>query len=59
MPLVLFLVIGNAYDGQVAGVSATTWYMINMGVFGAMERFSAPVRGSPSSATRGGTVSCG
>jgi ABC-2 type transport system permease protein len=36
MPLVLFLVIGNAYDGEVAGVSATTWYMINMGVFGAM-----------------------
>jgi ABC-2 type transport system permease protein len=36
IPLLLFLVIGNAYDGDVAGVSAQTWYMINMATFGAM-----------------------
>ena len=36
IPSVLFLVIGNAFDGDVFGVSAQTWYMVNMGVFGAM-----------------------
>jgi ABC-2 type transport system permease protein len=36
VPLVLFLVIGNAYDGDVLGVSAQTWYMINMAVFGGL-----------------------
>lgn len=35
IPLVLFLVIGNAFD-RTNGVDGTTWYMINMGVFGAM-----------------------
>src|SRR3954470_18571964 len=34
MPLVLFLVIGNAFDQKVGGVSGQTWYMINMGLFG-------------------------
>lgn len=36
MPLVLFLVLGNAYDGQVSGVTAQTWYMVGMGTFGAL-----------------------
>ena len=36
IPLLLFLLIGNAYRGEVAGVSAQTWYMINMATFGAM-----------------------
>jgi ABC-2 type transport system permease protein len=36
MPLVLFLLVGNAYGGQLGGVGAQTWYMINMGIFGAM-----------------------
>jgi ABC-2 type transport system permease protein len=36
VPLVLFLVIGNAYDQDTGGVSGQTWYMVNMGVFGAM-----------------------
>jgi ABC-2 type transport system permease protein len=36
MPTILFLVIGHAYDGRIAGVSAQTWYMLNMGVFGAL-----------------------
>jgi ABC-2 type transport system permease protein len=35
IPVVLFLVIGNAFEGDVFGVSAQTWYMVNMGVFGA------------------------
>jgi ABC-2 type transport system permease protein len=35
VPVVLFLVIGNAFHGDVFGVSAQTWYMVNMGVFGA------------------------
>jgi ABC-2 type transport system permease protein len=34
MPLVLFLVIGSAFDTKVGGVSGQTWYMINMGLFG-------------------------
>lgn len=37
VPVILFLVIGNAFEGgEVFGVSAQTWYMVNMGVFGAM-----------------------
>lgn len=36
MPSALFLVIGNAFTGDVLGVSAQTWYMVNMGVFGAV-----------------------
>lgn len=36
IPVVLFLVIGNAYRGNVFGVSAHTWYMINMATFGAL-----------------------
>jgi ABC-2 type transport system permease protein len=36
VPLVLFLVIGNAWDGDIGGVSGQTWYMVNMGMFGAM-----------------------
>lgn len=36
MPLVLFLVVGNAFDGRVGGVSAQTWYMVNMCTFGAL-----------------------
>ena len=30
IPVVLFLVIGNAFEGDVFGVSAQTWYMVNM-----------------------------
>ena len=33
--MILFLVIGNAFEGKLFGVSAQTWYMVNMGVFGA------------------------
>ncbi|MGZ4592074.1 MAG: ABC transporter permease [Actinomycetes bacterium] len=36
IPVLLFLMIGNAYDTTVSGVSGQTWYMVNMGVFGAM-----------------------
>lgn len=36
VPVVLFLVIGGAFDGQVLGVSGRTWYMINMATFGAL-----------------------
>ena len=36
IPVVLFLVIGGAFDGTVGGVSGQTWYMVNMGMFGAM-----------------------
>ena len=35
IPVILFLVIGNAFEGNLFGVSAQTWYMVNMGVFGA------------------------
>ena len=35
IPVALFLVIGNAFDGMVLGVSGPTWYMINMATFGA------------------------
>ena len=35
VPVILFLVIGNAFEGKLFGVSAQTWYMVNMGVFGA------------------------
>jgi ABC-2 type transport system permease protein len=35
MPVVLFLVIGVNFTDKVAGVSGTTWYMVNMAVFGA------------------------
>ena len=35
IPVILFLVIGHAFEGKVFGVSAQTWYMVNMGVFGA------------------------
>jgi ABC-2 type transport system permease protein len=36
VPVVLFLVIGSAFDTTVGGVSGQTWYMVNMGMFGAM-----------------------
>jgi len=36
VPLVLFLVIGNAWQGDIGGVSGQTWYMVNMGMFGSM-----------------------
>jgi ABC-2 type transport system permease protein len=36
IPVILFLVIGNAWDTQVGGVSGQTWYMVNMGMFGAL-----------------------
>ena len=36
VPLVLFLVIGNAWNGNIGGVSGQTWYMVNMGMFGSM-----------------------
>jgi ABC-2 type transport system permease protein len=36
IPLVLFLVIGSAWDGNIGGVSGQTWYMVNMGMFGSM-----------------------
>lgn len=36
IPVLLFLLIGNAFDQRVGGVSGQTWYMVNMGVFGAM-----------------------
>src|SRR4051812_29014727 len=36
VPLVLFLVIGNAWDTNIGGVSGQTWYMVNMGMFGSM-----------------------
>lgn len=36
IPLLLFLMIGNAFDQQVGGVSGQTWYMVNMGMFGSM-----------------------
>jgi ABC-2 type transport system permease protein len=35
IPVILFLVIGNAFDGKVFGVTGQTWYMINMATFGA------------------------
>jgi ABC-2 type transport system permease protein len=35
VPVILFLVIGSAFEGEFFGVSAQTWYMVNMGVFGA------------------------
>jgi ABC-2 type transport system permease protein len=36
VPLVLFLVIGSAFDQKIGGVSGQTWYMVNMGMFGSM-----------------------
>jgi ABC-2 type transport system permease protein len=36
VPLVLFLVIGNAWNQDIGGVSGQTWYMVNMGMFGSM-----------------------
>lgn len=36
IPVMLFLLIANAFEGDVFGVSGQTWYMVNMGVFGAM-----------------------
>ena len=36
IPLVLFLVIGNAWNTNIGGVSGQTWYMVNMGMFGSM-----------------------
>jgi ABC-2 type transport system permease protein len=37
IPVILFLVIGGAFDNQrVLGVSGQTWYMINMATFGAL-----------------------
>ena len=35
IPVVLFLVIGGAFEGSVFGISGQTWYMINMATFGA------------------------
>jgi ABC-2 type transport system permease protein len=35
IPVILFLVIGGAFDGTVLGISGQTWYMINMATFGA------------------------
>ena len=36
IPVILFIVIGGAFDGQrILGVSGQTWYMVNMAVFGA------------------------
>jgi ABC-2 type transport system permease protein len=35
IPVILFLVIGGAFDGTVFGISGQTWYMINMATFGA------------------------
>jgi ABC-2 type transport system permease protein len=37
IPVILFLVIGGAFDNQrILGVSGQTWYMINMAIFGAL-----------------------
>lgn len=36
IPVILFLVIGGAFQGDVLGVSGQTWYMINMATFGAL-----------------------
>ena len=36
IPVILFLVIGSAFDTRTGGVSGQTWYMVNMGLFGAM-----------------------
>jgi ABC-2 type transport system permease protein len=36
IPVILFLVIGSAYDTKIAGISGQTWYMVNMGMFGAL-----------------------
>ena len=36
IPVVLFLVIGSAFDTRTGGVSGQTWYMVNMGMFGSM-----------------------
>jgi len=36
IPLVLFLVIGNAWNTNIGGGSGQTWYMVNMGMFGSM-----------------------
>ena len=36
VPVVLFLVVGNAFSGDVLGVSGQTWYMINMAIFGGL-----------------------
>jgi ABC-2 type transport system permease protein len=36
IPLVLFLVIGNAWNTNIDGVTGQTWYMVNMGMFGSM-----------------------
>ena len=35
IPVILYLVIGNAFEGKLFGVTAQTWYMVNMGVFAA------------------------
>lgn len=36
IPVLLFLLIGSAFDQRVGGVNGQTWYMVNMGMFGAM-----------------------
>jgi ABC-2 type transport system permease protein len=36
IPVVLFLMIGGAFDQNVGGVSGQTWYMVSMGMFGSM-----------------------
>ena len=36
IPVVLFLLIGSAFDQKVGGVSGQTWYMVSMGMFGSM-----------------------
>lgn len=36
LPVVLFLLVGSGMSGDIAGVSARTWYMVNMAVFGSV-----------------------
>ncbi len=36
MPLVLYLLFSSIYGGTVDGTTTTTWFMVNMSVFGAM-----------------------
>ena len=36
IPVLLFVVIGGAYDMRVAGVPGTTWFMLNMAMFGSL-----------------------
>ena len=38
IPVILFLVIGGAFDGSVFGVSGQTWYMINMAIVRGVRR---------------------